>query len=97
MDKRILTKSARDEYSVERLINKEIQLIRQIKNTQSNLRKKRYKMDRKLREVTNERDACFSKLTSGIKASQKPKTYGMYRSYDSVNDLSRIENITTES
>ena len=90
MDTRILTKTARNEYSVEKLIDREMELVRQIKQTGPNSRHKRYKMDRRRRSTEQEKEICFIRLTENIKASQKPKQVDDYRKskHDiSINDL----------
>ena len=86
MDTRILTKIARDEYSVEKLIDREMELIRQIKQTGPNARHKRYKMDRRLRATAQEREICSIRLTENIKASQKPKRVDCYVNQIEIND-----------
>ena len=86
MDTRILTKIARHEYSVEKLIDREMELIRQIKQTGPNSRHKRYKMDRRLRAAAHEREICAIKLTENIKASQKPKHIDEYTHQNSLLD-----------
>ena len=87
MDTRILTKIARNEYSVEKLIDREMELIRQIKQTGPNSRHKRYKMDRRLRAAAQEREICSIKLTENIKASQKPKQIDCYVNQREINDF----------
>ena len=89
MDTRILTKIARDKYSVEKLIDKEIALIRQIKQTFPNSKRKRYKMDRKLRETSIEKNSYNIKLTGEIDLSQKQKKFYDYK-------VSKQEHLTNE-
>jgi hypothetical protein len=69
--KRDLVGKGKQEYVVERLIEREVYLIREMNATRPVVRRKRYELAKKIRYINDERDICYRKLNPHIKESQR--------------------------
>ena len=99
MKKEELVGRGKKEFLVERLIEKEVQLIRDMNSTRPVAKRKRYSLCKKIRNLNKERNICFKDLTSHLKSSQRINSENnlVFNNTYYENDFLNEDDVTCDS